>query len=116
MHTLHHPTAKAAVDIQRLQLAAHLQRLAPISLRALLQQPGAAEWKQELAEAAAIMRCMLAPKLDELPSPLTEQGLEERLNFTQKRPTTVAGFLCKWRLACSRHPDWHGKCANNFHL
>ena len=71
---LRHPTAKAAVDIQRLQLAARMQKLAPLALRALLQQPGAAEWKQEMAEVAAIMRCMLAPKLDELPSPLSEGG------------------------------------------
>ena len=53
----------------RLRYAQRASSKGPAVLRALLQSPAGAPWRQELLLALRVMQLMLVPKLDELPDP-----------------------------------------------
>ena len=91
LHCAARPSFSAALSAARLRFLARLQR-APVALLALLQVAGR-EWKEAVIEDIVVMRNLLSPLLDRLPSP--QQHLQQWIDL-------ATGFPVQWKQLIKR--------------
>ena len=98
------PLPRALIDIERLRIAGQYAHRAPVPLRALLQGPGAAAWRQQLCLSLAILRRFRVPALDMLPEPTDDFALATWTEYMREAPGKWRGHLQQLRAAVVADP------------
>ena len=91
------PSARLLADEAKLRHAGRMAQHAPPGLRALLQSAGGDQWRSELRAALSIMRRMLTPLLDALPSPDADAELAVWTSYMAKFPWAWRNQVRKFR-------------------